>query len=165
MPNKFPFPNGDDSGWPTGDFTDLLVALDGNFMETTIDDDVVVLDLESIDIKDLDTVSEVRVITSARDLAAGGDNTISIDIDVGGGPLGFTLGNDLTDTFLNSVHLNVLWNIDFTAQQLDDMQVIMQANQQGMPNSATWQVDALVAVIVYTIFGSPILHMAQYQPT
>lgn len=164
-------PNGDDGGWPSGDFNDVIDS-GGGFMSTTVDNDVVVFDTESLSgpggrITDRDICRSVTLFARARDLGVGGNNRLAIDIDVGGGGLGETLASDdLTTSFLIYVFVNVLWdNIDYTETQLGNLQMIVRANQSGMPTSATWELDWLFMGVFFSPHGTPVLQMGQYQPT
>ena len=47
MATELRFPSGDDGGWPTGDFLNIdegIASADAATLETSIDDDVVVID-------------------------------------------------------------------------------------------------------------------------
>jgi len=150
------FPNGDDNGWPTGDWTDIeesIASADGATMETNIDDDVVVIDLDDSAIVDGDTVNTVTIKIRAKDTGAGGKNQLDVDIDVGGGGLGSIKGGNMTNSFATYTFTNAAWDLDHTASQMDAMQLIIRADQTGMAESADWIIDAIDVDIDYTLAG------------
>jgi len=150
------FPNGDDNGWPTGDWTDIdesIASADGNNLETSIDDDVVVIDLDDSAIVDGDTVNTVTVKIRAKDTGSGGKNQIEVDVDVGGGGLGAIKSASLSNSYATFTFTNALWDLDHTAAQMDAMQLIIRADQTGMGTAADWQIDAIDVEIDYTPAG------------
>jgi len=164
-------PNGDDGGWPTGGFADIdedFGSPDAATMETSIDDDVVVLDLSPSAIVDGDTVTGISIDIRAKDTGAGGKNQVEIDVDVGGGGLGSVKSGNLTNTFANYNFVNAAWDLDHSAAEMDAMQLIVKADQTGMGTAADWIIDTLRVIATFTpAAGGPprvSLLMAQYQP-
>ncbi len=150
------YPNADDSGWEAGTWDDCnntIASPSGTPLETSIDNDVVVIDLTSTVIVDSDTVNSVTVKIRAKDTGPGGKNTIEFDVDVGGGGLGTALTPNLTGTYANYDLTNILWDVDHTAAQLNAMQLLVRANQTGMGETADWQIDELEVHVDYTASG------------
>jgi hypothetical protein len=148
-------PNGDDGGWPTGAFGDIdetIASADGAIMSTTVDDDVVLLDLTSTVVADADTVTNVDIVTRAREGAgSAGNNRIGVVLVIGGVEQGAEQQTaNMTTSFANVTHNVAAWNSDWTAAQLNGAQVRMWARQTGKAESATWEVDTVDVVITYT---------------
>jgi len=148
------FPNGDDGGWPTGGFANIdegIASADGLTYETSIDNDVTVIDLDDSAIADADTVNSVTVKIRAKDTGSGGKNSLIVDLLIGGvgqGPITSGVLNNAygTYTFVDAVN----WDQDWTAAQLDGMQLEITANQTGKGEAADWQIDAIDVDIDYT---------------
>ena len=153
MATETRFPSGDDNGWPTGDWTNIdesIAAADAATLETNIDDDVVVIDIGDFAITDADTVTGVQIDIRAKDTGAGGKNSLSVNLDVGGGGLGAVTGANMTNTYATFTFTNALWDLDHSAAELDAMQLIIRANQTGMATAADWQIDAIDVIVTFT---------------
>lgn len=166
MPTEQLEPTGGDGGWTSGDWTDLLANDDG-FMETTIEDDEVIIDFSNSAVKDDDTVTKVYVfIRHQKGTGSGSTCQIGIEIDVGGGPIGSISQPLVEDTWQLFQYSTVLWEVDWTAAEMDNLQVIFRADRAGMPSSNTWRMDRVYVRADYDLGGAVVipLHMAQYQP-
>ena len=148
------FPSGDDNGWPTGDWTDIdegIAAADAAILGATTDPDVVLIDLDDSAIADADTVNSVTVKIRAKDTGSGGKNFLDVDLFIGGVGQGVVrtaaLGNSYaTFTLTDAVN----WDVDWTAAQLDGMQLQITSIQTGKAVSATWEIDAIDVDVDYT---------------
>ncbi len=148
-------PNGDDSGWPTGAFTDIdegIASADAAVMSTTIDDDVLIVDLTATTITDADTVNSVTVKIHGRSTGSGGKVTFTVDFQIGcvdqGGP---QVTADLTGSHATYTLTDAAWDSDWTAAQLNGATLKIQATQTGKPTAATWEVDAIDVEVDYTV--------------
>ena len=148
------FPSGDNNGWPTGDWPNIdesIASADGLTLETSIDDDVVIIDLDNSVITDGNIVNTVIVKIRAKDTGAGGLNSLAVDVNVGGGGLGEIVGSVLNNGYATYTFINALWNLNHTAAQIDAMQLIIRANQTGSIVATNWIIDAIDVDINYTI--------------
>jgi len=147
-------PNGDDGGWPTGSYLDVdegIASVDGVFLETNTDPDVVILDLSASAIVDGDTVNSVTVKIHAKDGAGGGTNSIDVDLLIGGTGQGQVGTGTLTGTLTTyTLTENTLWDLDWTAAELAGMQLEVTSAQSGKGYAATWSIDAIEVEIDYT---------------
>jgi hypothetical protein len=151
-------PNGDDSGWPTGTFADIdegIASADGSVMSTTVDDDVLLLDLTATAVADADTVTQVDIVVRAREGAgSAGNNRVGAILVIGGVEQGTEQSSaNMTTTFANYTFNVAGWNSDWTQAQLNGAQVRIWARQVGKAESATWEVDAVDVDITYTAAG------------
>lgn len=171
MPIFARFPSGDDGGWPTGTWEDIdesIASADGAVLSTNTGDDVVIIDVGDFDIDDADTVDLVFLNVRARDTGSGGKNKIAIDLDFGGGGiLEVVPADNLTNSFVTYLYGDALWNVDWTAAQMNNLQLIIRAGQTGMPTAADWEIDAIDIEALITLAGGSqvLLQMAQYKPT
>jgi len=156
MATEVLYPNGDDNGWPTGDWTDIdesIASADGAVMSTSTEPDTVIIDLDDSAITDADTVNTVTVDIRARSTGSGGRDRLVVDVDVGGGGLGSVNGDNMTGSFATYTFTNAAWDLDHTAAQMDAMQLIITSSQSGMAASADWEIDAIDVTIDYTASG------------
>ena len=143
-------------GW-TGSNFDIdegIAAADGLEMSTTSDgeseDCILGVGLSSL--TDADTITRVDIEVRGRVTTDGGDETFDVQLRMGS----IKIGNPavtglLTTSHANSGKLNdVLWNVDWTALELDGMQVSLIGRQQGMPTPNTWHFDCGEITITYT---------------
>ena len=149
-------PNGDDSGWPSGTYADIDEGVPGDevaSMSTTIDDDLLILDLSASEVVDGDTVTDITINISALTTGSSGKDTLVVDLLIGGTGLGiFTTGN-LTGSYATYACTNVLWNVDRTASEMAGAQVSIKANQIGKVTAATWDIDSVDVVVTFTSGG------------
>lgn len=150
------YPNGDDGGWPTGSYLDIDESTgspDAAVLSTTVDDDIVIIDLDATAVSDADTVTSVDIVIRGRSTGASGKDTFTVDLLIGGTPQGTTY----VTPALSGSHANYTatgttqtWTTDWTQTQLNGMQVQVQATQTGKGTAATWEVDAIDVVVNYT---------------
>lgn len=147
-------PNGDDSGWPTGSFLDIdegIASADGSIMATTTTDDVLDVDLDDSAIADADTVNSVTIKIHGRTNGAGTD-MFMVDLLIGGVPQGVQqTGSNLGGSMATESFNDTGWNIDWTAAQLDGMQVRVTASQTAMPATVGHEIDAIDVDVDYTV--------------
>ena len=147
-------PNGDDSGWPTGAFTDIdegIASADAAVMSTTIDDDVLIVDLTATTITDADTVNSVTVKIHGRSTGSGGKDTFTVDFQIGGVDQGGPqVTGDLTGSHATYTLTDAAWDSDWTAAQLNGATLKIQATQTGKATAATWEIDAIDVDVDYT---------------
>jgi hypothetical protein len=148
-------PNGDDSGWPTGAFTDIdegIASADAAVMFTTIDDDVLIVDLTATTITDADTVNSVTVKIHGRSTGSGGKDTFTVDFQIGGVDQGGPqVTADLAGSHATYTLTDAAWDSDWTAAQLNGATLKIQATQTGKPTAATWEIDAIDVEVDYTV--------------
>jgi len=146
--------NGDDNGWPTGDFTDVdeaVASADGAVMATTTENDLIIFDLDASVIEDADTVTAVDMVIRGREGAgAAGTNSFRVTLLIGGAGQGAVNSATLTTSFQNLSLSAAGWDVDWTAAQMDGMQVQVEARQVGMAASGIWEIDCLDVDIVFT---------------
>ena len=148
-------PNGDDSGWPTGAFADIdegIASADAAVMSTTIDDNVLIVDLTTTTITDADTVNSVTVKVHGRSTGSGGKDTFTVDFQIGGVDQGGPqVTADLTGSHATYTLTDAAWDSDWTAAQLNGATLKIQATQTGKPTAATWEIDAIDVDVDYTV--------------
>jgi len=161
------FPNGDDGGWPTGNAGNIdegIASADGATLETSIDDDVVIVDLDNTAIVDADTVNSVTVKIRAKDTGSGGKNSLIVDLLIGGVGQGAVTGGNMNNAYATYTFNDVTnWDVDWSAAQLNGMQLHITANQVGKGEAADWQIDAIDVDIDYTASGGSTASGAGYQ--
>ena len=154
MAIKVLYPNGDDNGWPTGDYLNIdesIASADGLTYATNVDNDTTVVDLDAAGLLDADTINSVTVKIRARDNGAGGNNNLEVDLLIGGVGQGAVLmGVNLTATFTTYTFTDAAWDIDWTSAQLDGMQLSIRSNQTGKGQGADWIIDAIDVDVDYT---------------
>lgn len=158
-------PSGDDNGWPTGNWDNIeetIASADGLTLETNIDDDVVRIDLTDSAITDGDTVNSVTVNIRAKDTGSGGKNSLAVDLVIGGTGQGEVVGGVMNNSYATYTFTDAVnWDVDWTAAQLDGMQLDVRADQTGKAETADWQIDAIDVIIDYTAASSGGLFMKQ----
>lgn len=147
------FPNGWDSGWPTGAVANIdegIASADGLNISTNVDDDSVLLDLTATAVVDADTVTAVDIVVRAK-YTGGGDNSIGVEWLVGGSVQGSEQSASLTTSYQNLNISDANWDADWTATQLNGSQIRLYARQTGKPTAYSVEVDAIDLVITYTL--------------
>ena len=158
-------PSGDDDGWPTNAWTDIdntIAIPSGVALETTVDNDVVLIDLTNSAIVDADTVNSVTVKIRAKDTSVSLKNDLIVDLFIGGAGQGTITSAALVSTYETRTLVDATnWDIDWTAAQLDGMQLEITANQIGKGEAATWHMDEIEVDIDYTLAstGDPVAGM------
>lgn len=148
------FPNGDDGGWPTGSSADIaegIASADGSVLTTTIKNDVVDIDLDATAISDTDTVNSVTIKIRGRTNGTAID-FFRVDLLIGGVVQGSQqIGADLTASFGTQTFADAAgWDSNWTAAQLNGMQVRVTAGQSGMPADAGHEIDAIDVDVDWT---------------
>lgn len=148
-------PSGDNDGWPTNNWDDMdttIATPSGVALETTIDNDVVLIDLTDSAITDADTVNSVTVKIRAKDTSVSTKDQLIVNLFIGGVGQGPITSSNLISTYTTVTLVDVTnWDIDWTATQLDGMQLEITANQTGKGESATWHMDEIEVDIDYTL--------------
>ena len=159
MATEYLVPNGDDGGWTTNNAATNASSginggtpTDGSFIETTgvSEGDVINIDLGATALTDADTVTAVTVRVRAQ--SSNSNDSITVDLIVGGTAQG--VGQDTgglaasftTYTLTDAVN----WDADWTAAQLNGMQVRLTSAQGGMPQACDIQVSEVEVDITYT---------------
>ena len=145
--------NGWDSGWPTGFVSNVdepTAIADGQVVSTSINNDVVIFDLDDVssNIVDLDNVLSITMVARGRseyDLLSEGPGSATVELLVNGSSKGFAFLN-LTSTMLNFSLANSAWNEDWTVAELNSMQVKVTAQ---CPGSADVRIDTIDVVVEY----------------
>jgi hypothetical protein len=155
-------PNGTYSGtgWTgTGsNITEGIASADGNEISSDSDGeaDTVTIDIEPSALTDADTITNVSIVVRARVTTNGGDESITVNLVVDSSAQTAVAG---TPGELNASHQTLAsrndatWNTDWTAAQLDALQVTVVGAQTGMPDPNVWHIDTLDVVITYTPGG------------
>ena len=153
MAQEILYPNGDDSGWATGAYTDIDEGTDSpsdaDMISTAADGEgeVMVLDLDDSALGDGDTITSVDIVVRNRESLPVGN--IAVRLLIGGADQG-SAGTTSSSNF-HTDQLNVAgWNVDWTAAQLNGAQVSLTAAQIGMPSAEQFDVSALQVEVNYT---------------
>lgn len=159
MAEEILLPNGDDAGWTTGGFADIdeLVSSpnDTDFIQTAIDGEgeVIDIDLDNTALTDGDTITNVTVNIRGHINTVGGVGRVRVNLLIGGVIQG---GNQITcniEAITNYAANTLEWNVDWTAAQLNGMQIRLTTVQSAMPTNVQHRVTALDVVITYTPAG------------
>ena len=148
-------PNADDSGWDTGTWDDVNEGVPGDddttkVVEATRNTEMT-FDLTSPGLADADTITNVSVDIRARSDKAASSSNLGVEIHVGGTIQGAQQVVSLTSSWATTTGINdAAWNTDWTAAQLDGMQVLIDTTQTGMPTADVWEVTAIDVIITYT---------------
>jgi len=148
-------PNGTYSGtgW-TGTGSLLATSSDtGIASDSDGEGDVVRIDFDASGLSDGDTITDVSIQVRAWVDTDGGDESVTVDLVIGGtgqGGVAGTVGELSVSPATLTARSNVAWDTDWTAAQLDGLQVDITGNQAGMPTNNVWNVDTVWVVITYT---------------
>ena len=147
-------PDGDDAGWNSGGFADVDEGVPGDDDTTKVTEvaknNTIIFDLGDSALEDADTINSVKIDVRMRCDLASGDSLFQFDILIGGTPQG-TTNQVPTSSWASYLGLtNVAWDTDWTAAQLDGMQVSVRSIQTGMPTTDLWEVTAIDVIIDYT---------------
>lgn len=142
-----------DSGWETGaigDVDEAIASADGNFIATATKNNTALMDLTDSVIVDADIVTAVDIVVRAMTTGSG-DDILGVDLLIGGVVQGARQDSaSLTGSFVNYNFSDANWDIDWTAVQMDGMQVRIHARQSGMPTATGHRVDCGDIDIVFT---------------
>ena len=139
----------------TGTDADIFEAIAGaddtGLRNQVSEGDGLLLDLEDSARGDGDTITNVSIVARGQRGANAGDN-FTVQIYIGGVAQGSPVSfGTLTASWSTSGTLNDAgWNSDWTAAQLDGMQVEVVPTQGGMPENVDVYVDCFDVVITYT---------------
>jgi len=142
----------------TGVITDVDEAIsgaDGNSMDTVVDDDPLDLDTTDSSVVDADTVTGITIVIRAKKVGSNNDS-IQVDLLIGGTGQGTVNGANLTTSFANQTYNNAAWDVDRSAADMDGLEVRVQSRTTGMPHSPDIQFDCLDVDVVFTLAGGGI---------
>lgn len=142
------------NNWDAGTFADVDQGVDTpndtlTMSDASLEGEIVTFDIADSIIEDADTVTNVTIRTRAQRGSNSGDS-LGLDLLIGGVPQGAKEDRVLT-TALDDVDTNNAgWNSDWSASQLDGLQVRMTTLQTGMPGVVDITVSEVEVVITYT---------------
>ena len=147
-------PDGDDSGWPTGTFANLVEGVPGDevaIMSTTTNPDVLILDLSASEVVDGDTVTNITINMWAQVTGVGGKDDLIVDLLIGGVAQGTAVTHTSVGTSYSTLIANDTgWNVDRTGAEMDGAQVRITTAQRGKGEAATYEVDSVDVVVTFT---------------
>lgn len=159
MTTEYLVPNGDDisaGDWSTGTYADIDNGILGGTPDsnevTSGNGEGLVLNLDLTDsaITDADTVTGVDIRVHAYSLGDPDDN-ILVDLLISGSPVGTQQETGhLTTTPTTYLMQHAGWDSDWTASELDGMQVRLTTEQGGMPEVVDIRVREVEVDITYT---------------
>lgn len=148
-------PNADDSGWPTGAFSDIdedFATPDGAVMRTTDAelDDILILDFGDSSVVDADTVTNITVDLRALCSGTGGKDDYQVEVLIGGSPIGTAvLHTSVGQSFVTLSSNDTGWNADRTAAEMDGLQVRITSQQRAMAAAGNWDIDTVRVVVTF----------------
>ena len=132
---------------------ETIASADGGSTITTpaAENDAITFDLASPGLSDADTISQVDVHVHGRTSGSGADQ-FGVELLIGGVVQGVSQSTgDLTGSHATYGPLNdAAWNADWTAAQLNGMQVRVTANQTGMPATVGHELSTVEVTVTYT---------------
>ena len=147
--------SGWNAGWPQGLLSNIDEAVadaDGQTISTSQGGDTVLLDFDNVAvIVDADTVNSVSVTIRASfddllDLGATGGLNVSLFID--SLLKGTEATGNLSSTMSNKGLTNVGWDVDWTAAQLDSLQILVTTT--GGEDAPIWLLDCIDVNVDYS---------------
>ncbi len=155
-------PNGDDAGWASGGWDDINEGVPGDDDTTKVTEtaktQTIIFDLVNSALEDGDTINSVTIDARLRCDLASADSVFRFDLLIGGTPQGLTDQVPTSSWATYTGITNAAWDVDWTAAQLDGMQVSVISRQTGMPTTDLWEITALDIVIDYTPAATGQLH-------
>ena len=155
-------PNGDDAAWDSGGWDDINEGVPGDDDTTKVVETTksitMIFDLVNSALEDADTINSVTIDARLRCDLASGDSVFRFDLLIGGTPQGFTDQVPTSSWATYTGITNAAWDSDWTAAELDGMQISITSRQTGMPTADLWEVTALDVVIDYTAAAGGQLH-------
>ena len=142
------------NNWDAGTFADVNQGVDTpndglTMSDTSNEGEIVTFDMDDSALADGDTITNVTIRTRAQRGSNNGDS-LGLDLLIGGSVQGSQVNRTLT-TGLDDVNSNdVGWNVDWTAAQLDSLQVRLTTRQTGMPGVVDITVSEVEVLITYT---------------
>ena len=165
MANEYLVPNGNDGGWDTSNHANIDngglapgssgSADDGTVVNETTEGIALNLDLTDGVITDGDTVTQVDIYIRAQNNGGASNDQIDVDLLIGGTPQGTqfntgTLSNGSWTTYTANGATQG-WTTDWSASQMDGMQVRLTSAQIGMPEATAIEVSEVEVYITYTV--------------
>jgi len=148
--------SGWDSGWPTGyvaNVDESVASADGQAVSTSMDNDVVIFDLDASVIDDVDVVTDIGITVRAMfedEPAPSNTGSLTVALLIGGVSQGSESTGDLTDSQANYVLSNAGWDSDWTAAQLAGMQVRVTSSTPSDDGDPIWSLDCIDVDITFT---------------
>lgn len=148
-------PNGDAAnGWAVGTFADVNQGVDTPndtlvMSDNTTEGKVVTYNMGDSIIVDADIVTNVTIRTRALRGSNAGDS-IGLDLLIGGVPQGAQVNRVLTTAHDDVDSNDAGWNVDWSAAQMDGIQVRMTTLQTGMPGVVDITVSEVEIVATFT---------------
>lgn len=155
MSTEVLLPNGDSvNNWDAGTFADVNQGVDTPNDSLTMSDgstegEIVTFNMDDSALADADTITNVTIRTRAQRGSNSGDS-LGLDLLIGGSVQGTQVDRALTTAYDDVDSNDVGWNSDWTAAQLDGLQVRMTTLQTGMPGVVDITVSEVEVVITYT---------------
>jgi hypothetical protein len=148
-----------DEGTASPDTADIIAA--------TAKNGTALLNIADSAVGDGDTVTGVDIVLHQQTRGAGNDS-IEAALVIAGVEQGSNVSRTLPSSWETFTYNDAGWNSDWSAAQLDGLQVRLYARQSGMPSTVGHEVAALDVVITYTpaAGGGPLLarHPLRRQP-
>lgn len=155
MATELLLPNGDSvNNWDAGTFDDVNQGVDTPndsllMTDGSLEGEIVTFDMDDSALTDGDTITLVQIGTRAQRGSNSGDS-LGVDLLIGGVVQGSQVGRTLGTSLNNSDANDAGWNSDWTAAQLDGLQVRLTTLQTGMPGVVDITVSEVEVVITYT---------------
>lgn len=141
------------------DIFEAIASADNTGLSNAVGEgDTLDLDLDATTITDSDTVTNVSIVARAQAPTNSNDG-LTFQILIGGTPQGVAVSfGSVPSSWGNSGTLNdVGWNSDWTAAQLNGMQVRVVTTQGGMPGNVDLGLDCLDVIVTYTAASGDVL--------
>lgn len=142
--------SGWDAGWPTGFVTNVdesIANADGQTVSTQGVSDVVVFDLSASALLNSDNITNVDITLRASVVDFfGGTGSLSVELLIGGVSKGSSSTPLLSSILTNHILTNPGWDQDWTAAELEDMQVRVTT----VGDVTAWIIDCLDVDITFT---------------
>jgi len=155
MATEVLLPNADSvNNWDAGTFADVNQGVDTPNDSLLMTDgsnegEIVTFDMDDSALADADTITNVTIRTRAE-RGANDNDSLGIDLLIGGSVQGSQVDRTLPATFDDVDSNDVGWNSDWTASQLDGLQVRLTTLQAAMPAVVDITVSEVEVVITYT---------------
>ena len=166
------FPNGTVSNaWDSGDHTDVDEGVstpnDSDFIAIAgLDKEgfIIEFNLQDSAIEDADTVNTIIVNVRGQNNGGAGGDHLQINLRIGGTLRGATNTSLLSESGFANINgiSNANWDADWTASELDGMQLSIASRQGGKAQALATEVSEAEVVIDYTAAASDVL-MGQVQ--
>ncbi len=155
-------PNADDSGWPTGAFSDInedFGSPDAAIMRTTDAElsDVLILDFGASVVVDADTVTNITVDIRALCSGSGGKDDYIVELIIGSVGQGIVTHQDVGQSFVTLSSNIAAWNVDRSESDMDGLQISITSGQRGMAAAGNWDLDTVRVVVTYTPSAGDVL--------